>query len=313
MKPRRRPPAKQKLVITGISGRMGRLLARRLHKEYEIIGIDRRGSRYLPKNVTVYQMDIRRKACEDIFRKGGIGAVIHLNIVHDLRKDAEEHHSFNVVGTHKLLDYCAKHNVPKFVLLSSANVYGASPNNNQFLNEEAPLLGASTFSGIRDLIEVDIYTNSFFWRHPEIDTVILRPVNILGHLSNAPSNYLRLKNPPTILGFDPMMQVIHVEDLIEAIVLSLKPGVRGVFNIAGPGAIALSVLHKQLGRTKIPIPELIAKPLVKLLWNLRVSALTPAELDFLKYVCMVDDRRAREVLNYRPQKSLRETIEVVRF
>jgi UDP-glucose 4-epimerase len=309
----RRRNRKQRVVITGISGRLGRVLARRLHTSCEVIGIDRRGARHLPQEVMVHDIDIRRKACEDIFRRNKIDSVVHLNILHDPRKTDEEHHSFNVVGTHKLLDYCSKHGVNKFVLLSSSNVYGASPNNQQFLNEEAPLLAASTFMAMRDLVEVDIYTNSFFWRHPEIDTVILRPVHMVGAVNNAPSNYLRLKHPITVLGFDPMVQIVHVEDVVEAIQRSLRPGIRGVFNVTGPGAIALSVLQRQLGRIKLPLPDFFARPFVKALWNLRLTSFPPEEMDFIKYVCMVDGSRAREVLGYRPQKTLRETIEAVRY
>jgi UDP-glucose 4-epimerase len=311
--PKRRRVKQQTLVITGISGRLGRLLARRLHREWRLIGVDRRGPRHLPKDVRVYDFDIRRKACEDIFRQEPIDAVVHLNILHDPRANTEEHHSFNVVGTHKLLDYCIKHHVAKFVLLSSANVYGASPSNTQFLNEEAPLLAASSFPSIRDLVEIDIYTNSFFWRQPEIDTVILRPVHIVGRVGNAPSNYLRLRHPITLLGFDPMVQLIHVEDVVEAIALSLKPGVRGVFNVTGPGAIALSVLQRHLGRSKLPVPELLLRPALKLLWDLHLVSFPPEELDYIKYICMVDGSRAEQVLGFTPTKSLRETIEAVRY
>jgi nucleoside-diphosphate-sugar epimerase len=36
-----------------------------------------------------------------------------------------------------------------------------------------------------------------------------------------------------------------------------------------------------------------------------------AEFDFIRYVCMVDGRRAREELGFRPRFSLRETIRAV--
>lgn len=313
MAKRRRITRPQRVVITGISGRLGRVLAKRLHRECELIGIDRRGARHLPPNVRVHNIDIRRRGCEDIFRRNRIDAVVHLNIIHDPRMPTEEHHTFNVRGTHKLLDYCIKYGVSKFVLLSSANIYGARPENHQFLNEEAPLLGGSSFGTMRDLIEVDMYTNSFFWRHPEMDTVVLRPVHIVGAVNNAASNYLRLKNPISLMGFDPMIQIIHVDDVVEAIALSLKPGLRGVFNITGPGEIALSVLQRQLGRTKVPLPEVVARPLTKLLWDLRMSSFPPEELDFIKYVCMVDGSRARQVLGFEPKRSLRDTIEAVRY
>jgi nucleoside-diphosphate-sugar epimerase len=115
-----------------------------------------------------------------------------------------------------------QYRVPKVVVLSSANVYGPRPDNAQFLTEEAPLLAAQAFPEMRDLVEIDHMASSFFWKARDIETVILRPVHILGSVHNAPSNYLRLPVIPTLLGFDPMVQVIHELDVAEAIAWSAR-------------------------------------------------------------------------------------------
>ena len=133
-----------------------------------------------PKDLEIHQVDIRKRKAEDLFRKGNVKALIHMGIMHDPRMSAEEHHFFNVLGTAKALDYCAKHGVEKLVVLSSANVYGPHPNNTNFLTEDAPLMAAARFGEIRDLVEVDILAQSFIWKHPEVETVILRPVHIVG-------------------------------------------------------------------------------------------------------------------------------------
>ena len=73
-------------------------------------------------------------------------------------------------------------------------------------------------------------SQAYFWRLPEVATVILRPAHILGTVKNAPSNYLRLAVVPTLLGFDPMMQAVHQDDVVRAIMLALKPAVRGKKN-----------------------------------------------------------------------------------
>ena len=160
------------------------------------------------------QLDIRRTKLKDVFRLGQVQAVVHLGVMHDPRASAAEHHSWNVAGFVKLLEYVAQFEVKKLVVLSSANVYGPQPGNAQFLTEEAPLLGGQNFSEIRDLIEVDMLAQSFFWKRPETETVILRPVHILGAVRNAPSNFLRLPAIPTAIGFDPMVQVIHEADVV---------------------------------------------------------------------------------------------------
>src|SRR6266571_6917637 len=240
------------VLITSISGNLGRTLARILHRTEKVAGLDRRPFAGKPKDLELHQLDIRKKKVEDVFRRGEIRALLHMAIMHDPRLSQSEHHSFNVLGTKAVLEFAAKYGVQKVVVLSSTNVYGPRPDNDNFLTEDAPLLGSQNFPDIRDLIEVDMYAQQYMWKHPEVETVILRPVHIVGPtVRNAPSNYLRLERPLTVLGFDPMIQLIHEEDACRALVLALRPGVRGVYNVTGPGEVPLSAVLKELGHWPI--------------------------------------------------------------
>ncbi len=164
---------------------------------------------------------------------------------------------------------------------------------------------------MRDLVEIDHMVSTFLWRVPEIETVILRPVHIVGPVHNAPSNYLRIEHPPVLLGFDPMVQVIHVEDVARGIVLALGAGKRGIYNLAGPGEIPLSAVLSELGRQPYAIPHPLAKPILQAAFRLGVSSFPVNELDFIRYVCMVDGRRATAELGFRPHYTLRDTIHAV--
>jgi UDP-glucose 4-epimerase len=296
------------VLITGICGRLGKRLARALHRERRVVGVDRRPFVDKPKDIDHAQVDLRRTKLKDVFRAGTIEAVVHLGVLHDPRASAAEHHSWNVAGFTKLLEYVGQFQVPKLVVLSSANVYGPQPSNPQFLSEEAPLLGGQNFSDIRDLVEVDMLAQSFFWKLPETETVILRPVHILGTVHNAPSNFLRLNPVLTVMGYDPMVQVIHESDVVRAIQLALRPGIRGIFNVAGAEPVPLSRLVRILGRQRMSVPYSVARTALRRLWALRLTTFPPPELDHIKYVCMVDDRRARQVLDFTPAKSLEETV-----
>jgi UDP-glucose 4-epimerase len=304
--------APRRVAITGISGNLGHVLAKLLHTESELIGIDRRPFRDKPKDIEHHQVDIRKKKTEDIFKRRRVDALIHMGIVHDPRVPHSEAHSFNVIGTHKILEMCARFGVRKVVVLSSANVYGPSPDNPNFLPEETPLMGAQRFSNVRDLIELDMYAQSFMWKHPEIETVILRPVHIIGpHIKNAPSNYLRLERPITVLGFDPMLQVIHEEDACLAMARALRPGIRGVYNVTGPGELPLSAIIRTLGRTPIPLPHFAVRALVRRMFEARLTGFPPDELDHIQYICTVDGSRAAREWGWAPRRSLKETIRCV--
>jgi UDP-glucose 4-epimerase len=299
------------VVITGICGRLGKGVARVLHRERRVVGVDRRPFPDKPKDVEHRQIDVRRKKLKDVFRSGDVRAVVHLGVMHDPRASAAEHHSWNVAAFVKLLEYVAQFQVPKLVVLSSSNVYGPQPDNPQFMNEDAPLLGGAAFSEIRDLIEVDMLAQSFFWKHPETETVILRPVHILGSVRNAASNYLRLDPVPTLLGFDPMVQVIHESDVVRAIQLALGRSVRGIFNLAGCDPLPLSRIIKIIGRAHLPVPYSMAKVFLRRMWSLRLSDFPVPELDHIRYVCMVDDARARTELGFTPATSIEATVRSV--
>jgi UDP-glucose 4-epimerase len=303
----------RKIVVTGIAGRLGRLLARRLHRggDLRVVGIDRRPFAGRPKDVEHVQVDLRSKKARDVFRAGDVAALIHMGVMHDPRASEEEHHSWNIGGTAKLLEYSAHYEIPKVVVLSSANVYGPRPDNAQFLSEDAPLMGSQQFPEIRDLIEVDHLATSFLWRARQVETVILRPVHILGGVRNAPSNYLRLPVVPTLLGFDPMVQVIHEDDVVEAILCALASGVRGIFNVTGPGELPISAILGELHRPTLRVPHPLARPLLSTLWRMGATSFPVPELDFIRYVCMVDGTRARDELGFRPRHSLKETIRAV--
>ncbi|MGC4088263.1 MAG: NAD-dependent epimerase/dehydratase family protein [Polyangiaceae bacterium] len=306
-----RPNAAQgSVIVTGACGRLGRALVRMLHRELDVVVLDRREALGFPADVEHQQLDLRSKRVREVFRRD-VKALIHLGVMHDPNRSPEEHHTFNVLSAQQLFECAEQFQVPKVVVLSSANVYGPRPENPQLLTEEAPLLAGGRFSDIRDLVELDMSAQSFLWRNPATETVILRPSHILGTVHNAPSNYLRMKRVPTLLGFDPMVQVVHQLDLVRALRLALKPGARGVFNIAGPPPVSLSRALELLGRAPMPIPHGAARFVMDRLFRWRVSSFPAPELDFIRYVCMVDDSCARRVLNYAPEYDLAETLRAV--
>ncbi len=305
--------APKTILVTGMCGRLGQLVVRELHRTHRVIGVDRRPFDRLPADVAHHEVDLRKKKVRDIFRSEKVDAVIHLGVMHDPRKSSADHHSWNVAGFAKLLGYVAEFGVKKLVMLSSSNVYGPQPDNPQYLTEDAPLLGGANFSDIRDLIELDHLAQGFLWKHPNVSTVILRPVHIVGTVRNAASNFLRLGVVPTLLGFDPLIQLIHESDVVRAIVHAVESEVRGIFNIAGPEPIPLSRIIERLGKPTLPVPTGLARAALKRLWNMRLTSFPAPELDHIRYICMVDDERARHDLGFTPAQDLASTIEAVNW
>jgi len=303
----------EKILITGIAGGQGQLIARRLAGTFALTGVDRTPWDDHPPEISVHVLDLRKRKMEDIFRTERPDAVVHHAFIRHFRVEPRVRHEVNVLGTKLLLEYCVAYGVKRIVVLSSSYVYGALPDNPSYVDEEYPLSVSRTYPEVRDLAEVDTLCTAFLWRHPEIATTILRPVSTLGpHASSSMAQYLRLRYVPTIMGFDPMMQFIHEEDVAEAVALALQSGTHGVFNVVGPGAVPLSVAVQQTGRVALPIPEPVAWLVFRQLFNLGLYHVPPGAIDFVKYPCTLDGRRFREATGFTPRRSLEETFASVR-
>ena len=302
-----------RILLTGIAGRLGRRTALRLARSHTVVGIDERACDGLPNGVVHHRFDLRRRPAEDVFRQGRFDAVVHMGVVHNFRVPSEQLYASNVIGTETLLRYTSKYNVKKLVLLSSGDVYGPMPTNSHFIDEDAPLMASQRFPEIRTLVAVDRAVQSFFWRHHDVETVILRPCHIVGpHVRNAPSNYLRLRVVPYLMGFDPIVQLIHEDDLLRMLEAALKPGVRGVLNLAGTEPVPLSRILKILGKPALPVPHVLMRPFMDRAWKYRLTSFPAPELDHIQFNNVLDTRRAREVLGVQPERSLYEILEPFR-
>ena len=47
------------------------------------------------------------------------------------------------------------------------------------------------------------------------------------------------------------------------------------------------------------------------MWKMHVSSIPAPELDFIRYVCMVDDSRARSAMGYEHQHDLDSTLHAI--
>jgi UDP-glucose 4-epimerase len=299
----------EKLLITGIAGGQGRLVARLAAGRYDVCGVDRDEMLAFSDGtqVRVYVVDLLKRKFEDVFRHERPTAVVHLAFVRHFRTSVAQRHEVNVLGTKRLLDFCATYGVRQLTVLSSAYAYGALPENSSYMDEDWPLNVSRTYPEVRDLAEVDTLCSAFLWQHPEVRTSILRPVNTLGDsVHSAIGTYLKLRYVPMLMGFDPMMQFIHEEDLARAILLSIERQLRGVYNVAGPGAVPLHVAIRETGGQPLVLPESVARPFVGRLFHLGLYPFPPGAIDFIKYPCTVSDRRFVAATGFKSKWSLHD-------
>ena len=302
-----------RILITGIAGGLGRLLGRRMMREAEVSGVDRHPWRTKPPEIRLHRVDLLKRKFEGVIRTEKPNVVVHMGFVRDFKSDWRIRHEVNVRGTKQLLDHCAAHGVQQLVVLSSGYVYGAFAENPYFMDEDQPLSASRSYPEIRDLVEVDTLATGFLWRYPHIGTCVLRPVNVLGYYVHSMiGQYLRERRVPTVMGFDPMMQFIHEEDLAEALALTVEHGLQGVFNVTGPGEVPLHTAIRETGGTAIPMPEIVLRPLFGRLFNLGLVSYPPGALDYLKFPITLSGDRFIDATSFRPLFSLEETLQSVR-
>ena len=298
---------RERVLVTGAASSLGRVLCQRLHRTFDVIAVDPRPFPGRPKDVEHTDVDLRRKAAQTLIKKRRPDVVVHIGPLHDERTNVRT--SAKIEGTATLLSLVELVRARKLIYLSSAMLYGPSPTSAAFLSEDSPLLAGQGENAMADAIAVDMMVQRFFWKRPETETVILRPVHIVGErVDTMPSRYLRLSRIPTLLGFDPMVQLVHEDDFLDAIMLAVRSGVRGVFNITGPTQAPLSRLIAQRRATHLPLPGFLLKPALFRARALGITAVHDAALDHLKYACLVDGKRAMDELAYVPHRTLHQAL-----
>lgn len=301
---------RETVLVTGISGSFGTLVAKKLADHFHVMGVDRRPMNPI-MGVEHHELDLRRKSAYQLLRKKRPSSIVHLGVLRNPLKHQRGNQAnfFNLEITSQLLKLAEEMNVRKFIYLSTSNLYGPSSTSSGFLSEDAALHGADRSPEVHDLVSLDMMIQSFFWKKPQIETIILRPVHMIGaHLNNAPSRYLRLDRVPTMMGFDPLVQCVHEDDVARAVQLSLTAGVRGIFNIVGDEAAPLSRIITAMGKTQYPVPEFIFRALLKTAFYLNMANFPEGELDHLKYTCLVDGSRANKELKFESHYSLKKAI-----
>src|SRR6202011_61335 len=251
---------KRRVLVTGVARLWGAVLVQRLVEDpdvAEVIGIDNREPRYDLGRADYLKLDVRHSLIGKLVRSVGIDTVVHtLTRVDSFDMDPQRAHEVNVIGTLNLLAGCAGEGSPvtRFVLKSSGHVYGSREDMPIGLREDHRLDSNSRHQFVRDIVEVESYVNDFAARNPAIDILVLRFGNSLNPDEPQPlAKYLDLEVVPTVAGYDPMLQLIHRDDCVEALRLATKRGPAGAYNIAAPGAAPLSVLLDGAGKLHAPL------------------------------------------------------------
>lgn len=259
-------------LVTGGAGFIGGHLAERLLTEgWRVRVLDNFSSglreNLAGRDVEVIEGDIRNpETCSRACR--GVDSVFHLAAIASVASsvaDPIHSHDVNVNGTLNMLMAARDQEVRRFVLSSSASVYG---NAEQVPTpEDAPLMPPSPYATGKACGEM--YCRNF-WSLYGLETVILRYFNVFGPRQNPVSGYaavipqfvgaaLRGESPVVYGDGRQTRDFVYVGNVVAAnIRASMTEAVAGMtFNVAGGEGISLLQLLAELeGLTGRPLnPE----------------------------------------------------------
>ncbi len=306
--------SRKRILVTGGAGFIGSELVTQLAAAgHQVIAVDNlvNGKRanlthLADADVKLAEVDIRdRDAMARLLR--GVELVYHLaclGVRHSLH-DPFENHDVNATGTLILLDLARRAAVPRFVYVSSSEVYGTArwaP-----MTEEHPTYPMTVYGGGK--LAGECYTRAF-WESYRYPTVVVRPFNSFGPRSHhegdsgevIPKFMLRAMavKPMVIFGDGSQTRdFTYVSDTARGIMLAgmIDAAIGGTFNLGQGREISIN----ELART---VAAVIGKPDAPVIHD------EPRPGDVLRLYA--DSARAQHVLGFAPTVSLREGLQRLR-
>ena len=308
---------KRRILVTGVARWWGALLVQRLVEEAdvaEVIGIDTREPHHDLGRADFLKLDIRHSLIGKLVRSVGVDTVVHTGTTIDsFDLDPRRAHETNVIGTLNLLAGCAGGDSPvrRFVLKSSGHVYGSRHDLPAHLREDRRLAADSPHTFVRDMVEVESYVADFGVRNPDVQMLVLRFANSLNADEPQPlARYLDLELVPTVVGFDPVMQLIDRDDCVEAMRLATLGGRPGAFNVAAPDPAPLTALLNAAGKLHAPLLPPFGLNLASFaLKRLGLAFLSPQLLDLLRWGRSLSTARAERDLHFQARLDTRQAYE----
>ena len=225
----------------------------------------------------------------------GVNTLVVLNIAD---YDLAGHRQRPVIDDlRNALDDASAHGVENVVLLSSALVYGAWPNNPVPLTEESALRPNQRLQYARDLAVAEQLVDEWRRGGDQRRVVVLRAVPTMSaHHTGVLVRALAAGLGTRAAEDDAPAQFLHDDDLVSAIRLVMDRDADGVFNVAPDGAIPSDTLRALSGATpRIKLPGVVADAVSELRWNFQRGPIPPGLRPYVHSSWVVSNGKLRSI------------------
>lgn len=305
-----------RVLVTGATTRLGRRLVEVLLGSSDdahvlAVGIESAESSGLAahERLVYERVDLRRErgARELLYgraRELEIDTVIHAAHHRSASDVGRKVHAINVESTRALLLLAEHHpTIRRFVFRSHAEVYGVKTDLPSVFAEDHPLnFSPRAPQWLRDRVEADL-TVCARMGMCELQIAVLRTSECVAQgIGSQLFDYLRSRVCLRPMGFDPMLNLLSVEDLVRALVSATDSDAQGVFNIPGADTLPLSALIQRVQRFEVPVPGPLLTPLYRLRSLTRGTQFRyDLNLGRFHFSGVPDGARAARVLGYQPR------------
>ncbi|MFC4470042.1 NAD-dependent epimerase/dehydratase family protein [Streptomyces xiangluensis] len=307
------------VLVTGVARQLGGRFVRRIQRDSEVdrvVAVDAVRPEHHLGGADFVQADIRQPTIARLLAEYSVDTVVHMDVTgtplgSGSRTSVKE---TNVIGTMQLLGACQKSPaVKRLVVKSSTNVYGSAPRDPAVFTETTSPKSLPSGGFAKDTVEVEGYVRGFARRRPDVAVCVLRFANILGPSADSPlAAYFSLPVLPTVFGYDPRLQFVHEDDVIDVLRIASHEPERGTlnsgtFNIAGDGVLLLSQCARRLGRPTVPLLLPAVSWVGTAVRTLGMTDFSPEQLRLLTHGRVVATNQMRETLGFRPKYTTAET------
>jgi len=287
------------VAITGAARGLGHALALRLATSSaarRVIAIDdHRGD---VVGVTWRLADIRDPALAG--RLTGVDVLVHTDVDMSADTDHRARRAFNVRAAQTVLTAAAAGRVGRVILVTSAMVYGAGPDNPVPLAEDAPLGLDDNGSVAGDLLEIEHLARRSPRSHPGMSITVVRPAALVGEgVDTLITRHFEAPRLLTVKGSAPRWQFCHIEDLVSALELAVTGTISGVFAVGCDGWLEQDEVEELSGLRRVELPAGLTFGTVQRLHRIGITPAPVSDLRYMVYPWVVDCRALREV-GWRP-------------
>ena len=282
------------VAVTGAASGLGHTLTARLAASPRIgrlIAID--GHRGDATGVTWRVVDIRDPALAG--RLAGVDVVVHTDL--DLAPDSDQRarRAFNVRGAQTVLTAAAAGRVGRVVLVTSAMVYGARPDNPVPLAEDATLGADPDGSVVGDLLEVEHLAQRSPQANPGMAITVVRPAALVGEgVDTLITRHFEAPRLLAVKGCAPRWQFCHVDDLVSALELAATGEVTGKFAVGCEGWLEQEQVEELSGLRRIELPAGLTFGTAQRLHRAGITPALVTDLHFVVYPWVVDCAALRQ-------------------